>query len=72
MRIQGEFLELQRRIEKTVLFVTHDIDEAIKMGDRVAMLRVGGKLAQYAQPAASCSCARPTSSSRTSSAPTGR
>jgi osmoprotectant transport system ATP-binding protein len=49
-RIQGEFLELQRRIEKTVLFVTHDIDEAIRLGDRVAMLRVGGRVAQYGSP----------------------
>ena len=50
VRIQGEFLELQRRIEKTVLFVTHDIDEAIRLGDRVAMLRVGGRVAQYGSP----------------------
>jgi osmoprotectant transport system ATP-binding protein len=49
-RIQGEFLELQRRVGKTVLFVTHDIDEAIRLGDRVAVLRVGGVLAQYATP----------------------
>src|SRR4051812_41178254 len=49
-RIQGEFLELQRRVGKTVLFVTHDIDEAIRLGDRVAILRVGGVLAQYASP----------------------
>jgi osmoprotectant transport system ATP-binding protein len=49
-RIQGEFLELQRRLRKTVLFVTHDIDEAIRLGDRVAILRTGGVLAQYASP----------------------
>jgi osmoprotectant transport system ATP-binding protein len=49
-RIQGEFLELQRRLRKTVLFVTHDIDEAIRLGDRVAILRTGGVLAQYATP----------------------
>ena len=49
-RIQGEFLELQRRLGKTVLFVTHDIDEAIRLGDRVAILRQGGELAQYASP----------------------
>jgi osmoprotectant transport system ATP-binding protein len=49
-RIQGEFLELQRRLRKTVLFVTHDIDEAIRLGDRVAVLRAGGVLAQYASP----------------------
>jgi osmoprotectant transport system ATP-binding protein len=49
-RIQGEFLELQRRLGKTVLFVTHDVDEAIRLGDRVAILRIGGILAQYASP----------------------
>jgi osmoprotectant transport system ATP-binding protein len=38
-------------VRKTILFVTHDIDEAIKMGDRVAVLREGGHLAQYATPA---------------------
>lgn len=45
--IQDEFLRLQERIRKTVIFVTHDIDEAIKMGDRIAVLRQGGTLAQY-------------------------
>jgi osmoprotectant transport system ATP-binding protein len=50
-RLQNEFLRLQGEIRKTVLFVTHDIDEAIKMGDRVAILRQGGRLAQYATPA---------------------
>ena len=50
-RLQNEFLRLQRDIRKTVVFVTHDIDEAIKMGDRIAVLKVGGKLAQYATPA---------------------
>jgi osmoprotectant transport system ATP-binding protein len=50
-RLQNEFLRLQREIRKTVVFVTHDIDEAIKMGDRIAILREGGKLAQYAPPA---------------------
>ncbi|MGH9067264.1 MAG: ABC transporter ATP-binding protein [Acidimicrobiales bacterium] len=46
--IQEEFLGVQARIGKTVIFVTHDIDEAIKMGDRIAVLREGGVLAQYA------------------------
>ncbi|HEY2237279.1 MAG TPA: ABC transporter, partial [Streptosporangiaceae bacterium] len=46
--IQDEFLGLQARVGKTVIFVTHDIDEAIKMGDRIAVLRQGGMLAQYA------------------------
>ncbi len=50
-RLQDEFLRLQERVRKTVVFVTHDIDEAIKMGDRIAVLREGGHLAQYATPA---------------------
>jgi osmoprotectant transport system ATP-binding protein len=50
-RLQNEFLRLQAELRKTILFVTHDIDEAIKMGDRIAVLREGGKLAQYAPPA---------------------
>ncbi|HWX75329.1 MAG TPA: ABC transporter ATP-binding protein [Solirubrobacteraceae bacterium] len=51
-RLQDEFLALQRKVRKTVIFVTHDIDEAIKMGDRIAILREGGVLAQYDAPAA--------------------
>ncbi|MEO6497099.1 MAG: ABC transporter ATP-binding protein [Solirubrobacteraceae bacterium] len=50
-RLQNEFLRLQDEIRKTIIFVTHDIDEAIKMGDRIAVLREGGKLVQYATPA---------------------
>ena len=50
-RLQNEFLRLQKEIRKTIVFVTHDIDEAIKMGDRIAVLQKGGKLAQYAPPA---------------------
>jgi osmoprotectant transport system ATP-binding protein len=50
-RLQNEFLRLQGEIRKTVVFVTHDIDEAIKVGDRIAVLQKGGKLAQYATPA---------------------
>ncbi len=50
-RLQNEFLRLQAEVRKTILFVTHDIDEAIKMGDRIAILREGGRLAQYATPA---------------------
>jgi osmoprotectant transport system ATP-binding protein len=50
-RLQDEFLRLQARVRKTIVFVTHDIDEAIKMGDRIAILREGGRLAQYATPA---------------------
>jgi osmoprotectant transport system ATP-binding protein len=50
-RLQNEFLRLQAEIRKTVVFVTHDIDEAIKMGDHIAVMKKGGKLAQYATPA---------------------
>lgn len=49
-RLQNEFLRLQSELRKTILFVTHDVDEAIKMGDRVAVLRKGGQLAQFATP----------------------
>jgi osmoprotectant transport system ATP-binding protein len=50
-RLQNEFLRLQGDLHKTVVFVTHDIDEAIKMGDRIAVLKKGGVLAQFAPPA---------------------
>lgn len=50
-RLQNEFLRLQKTLGRTIVFVTHDIDEAIKMGDRIAVLRSGGILAQYATPA---------------------
>jgi osmoprotectant transport system ATP-binding protein len=49
-RLQDEFLRLQQEVRKTIVFVTHDIDEAIKMGDRIAILQQGGILAQYAPP----------------------
>ncbi|HEX5450185.1 MAG TPA: ABC transporter ATP-binding protein [Gaiellaceae bacterium] len=49
-RLQTELKRLHREVDKTVIFVTHDIDEAIKMGDRIAILRQGGVLAQYATP----------------------
>lgn len=49
-RLQNEFLRLQAELGKTILFVTHDVDEAIKMGDRVAILKKGGRLAQFATP----------------------
>jgi osmoprotectant transport system ATP-binding protein len=49
-RLQNEFLRLQAEIRKTIIFVTHDIDEAIKMGDRIAVLREGSKIAQYDTP----------------------
>ena len=44
------FLGLQRQISKTIILITHDIDEAIKLGDQVAILRVGGRLAQVGTP----------------------
>jgi osmoprotectant transport system ATP-binding protein len=49
-RLQDELLRLQARVRKTIVFVTHDIDEAIKLGDRIAILREGSVLAQYAPP----------------------
>ncbi|QIN78641.1 betaine/proline/choline family ABC transporter ATP-binding protein [Rubrobacter marinus] len=49
-RLQDEFLRIQEEIRKTIVFVTHDIDEAIKMGDRIAILKEGGVLAQYDTP----------------------
>ena len=49
-RLQNEFLRLQETIAKTILFVTHDIDEAIKMGDFVAVFQTGGILAQFGRP----------------------
>ncbi|WP_306322775.1 MULTISPECIES: ABC transporter ATP-binding protein [unclassified Streptomyces] len=48
--VQGEFLRLQEQVRKTTLFVSHDIDEAVRMGDRVAILAKGGKLLQYDTP----------------------
>jgi osmoprotectant transport system ATP-binding protein len=50
-RLQNEFLRIQEQLAKTILFVTHDIDEAIKMGDLVAVMQEGGHLAQYGPPA---------------------
>ncbi|HTE65063.1 MAG TPA: betaine/proline/choline family ABC transporter ATP-binding protein [Candidatus Binatia bacterium] len=49
-RLQNEFLRLQAKVRKTVVFVTHDVDEAIKMADRIAILQRGGILAQYDTP----------------------
>ena len=50
-RLQNEFLRIQRTVRKTIVFVTHDIDEAIKLGDRIAILRDGGVLEQVDTPA---------------------
>jgi osmoprotectant transport system ATP-binding protein len=49
-RLQNDLLRLQARLRKTIVFVTHDVDEAIKMADRIAVLQVGGVLAQYDPP----------------------
>ncbi len=51
VRLQDEFLRLQRTVRKTIVFVTHDIDEAVRMADKVAVLSEGGVLQQYAEPA---------------------
>ncbi len=50
-RLQNELLRLQKVVRKTIVFVTHDIDEAIRLGDRVALFSKGGHLEQYATPA---------------------
>ena len=49
-RLQNEFLRLQKRLKKTIMFVTHDIDEALKMGTLICILEVGGVLAQFDTP----------------------
>ncbi len=49
-RLQDQFLGIQERLRKTIVFVTHDIDEAIKMADRMAIMNLGGKIEQYAPP----------------------
>ncbi|TFD54022.1 ATP-binding cassette domain-containing protein [Cryobacterium frigoriphilum] len=49
-RLQNEFLRLQREVRKTIVFVTHDIDEALKMGDRIAILQGPSQIAQYDTP----------------------
>jgi osmoprotectant transport system ATP-binding protein len=50
-RLQEEFLRLQAAVRKTIVLVTHDIDEAVRLGDRIAVLGEGGRLLQYAKPA---------------------
>jgi osmoprotectant transport system ATP-binding protein len=49
-RLQEQFLDIQARLKKTIVFVTHDIDEAIKMADRIAIMNKGGVIEQYASP----------------------
>ena len=51
-RLQSEFLRVQEQVQKTIVFVTHDIDEAVRLGDRIAVFRQGGILEQYEPPAA--------------------
>ena len=51
-RLQEEFLRLQAEVRKTIVLVTHDLDEAVRLGDRIAVLSEGGRLEQYAAPAA--------------------
>jgi osmoprotectant transport system ATP-binding protein len=50
-RLQEEFLRLQATVRKTIVLVTHDIDEAVRLGDRIAVLAQGGRLLQFATPA---------------------
>ena len=71
-RLQNEFLRLQAEIRKTIVFVTHDIDEAIKMGDRIAILQVGRQARAVRAAGGAAAGARRARSSRTSSAPTAR
>lgn len=50
-RLQSEFLRLQRAVRKTIVFVTHDIEEAVRLGDRIAVMSAGGRVEQFATPA---------------------
>src|SRR3546814_2316364 len=50
-RLQDEFLRLQEEVRKTIIFVTHDIEEAVRLGDRIVILEQGGVLAQHDTPA---------------------
>ena len=50
-RLQTEFLRLQQTVRKTIVFVTHDIEEAVRIGDRIAVMSAGGKVEQFATPA---------------------
>ena len=50
-RLQGEFLRVQEAVRKTIVFVTHDVDEAVRLGDKIAVFRQGGVLEQYDTPA---------------------
>ncbi|TQN37728.1 osmoprotectant transport system ATP-binding protein [Blastococcus colisei] len=50
-RLQSEFLRLQEQVRKTIVFVTHDIEEAVRLGDRIAVMSEGGRVEQFATPA---------------------
>jgi osmoprotectant transport system ATP-binding protein len=50
-RLQSEFLRLQEQVRKTIVFVTHDIEEAVRLGDRIAVMSTGGTVEQFASPA---------------------
>ena len=50
-RLQSEFLRLQETVRKTIVFVTHDIEEAVRLGDRIAVMSTGGHVEQFAPPA---------------------
>ncbi|MGY1739244.1 MULTISPECIES: ABC transporter ATP-binding protein [unclassified Blastococcus] len=50
-RLQDEFLRLQESVRKTIVFVTHDIEEAVRLGDRIAVMSAGGHVDQFAPPA---------------------
>ena len=50
-RLQTEFLRLQASVRKTIVFVTHDIEEAVRLGDRIAVMSTGGRVEQFASPA---------------------
>jgi osmoprotectant transport system ATP-binding protein len=49
-RLQDQFLDIQQQLKKTIVFVTHDIDEAIKMADRIVILNIGAVVEQFATP----------------------
>src|SRR3712207_5248221 len=51
-RLQSEFLRVQEQVRKTIVFVTHDLDEAVRLGDRIPVFRQGGVLEPYDPPAA--------------------
>ena len=68
--LQQEVLRLQRDLAKTIVFVTHDIDEAFLLGDQVVILETGGRIVQTGHARRDPGRTRPTTSSRPSSAPT--